>query len=54
MSSQAQLRVVLPASFLVDGGVTHNSIDEKLVWESGVISFAKESPDIIKLANGCP
>jgi len=41
-----------PARFLVDGGDTHNFIDEKLLWELGIISLAKESPDTIKLANG--
>jgi len=42
----------IPARFLVDGGATHNFIDEKLLWEWSMISLAKESPDTIKLANG--
>jgi len=42
----------IPARFLVDGGATHNFIDEKLFWELGILSLAKESPDTIKLANG--
>ncbi len=41
-----------PSRFLVDGGASYNFIDEKLLWESGFISLAKESPDTIKLANG--
>eukprot|EP00967_Tisochrysis_lutea_P008132 scaffold9713_cov25-Tisochrysis_lutea.AAC.1 len=33
-------------------GATHNFIDENLLWSSGIISLAKESPDTIRLANG--
>jgi len=44
----------IPARILVDGGATHNFIDENLLWDSGIISLAKELPHqhYVLLPNG--